>query len=102
MEFKKFLAAFVLLLFFAVAPLEGTFASNVHSETQSLQTQTSLNEALELLQNVEIKNAELYFEQCKLRVSGTIGGEQIDLTLEFEADNCFKAYAEILKNLKDQ
>ncbi|MFN7117957.1 MAG: hypothetical protein ACK4TA_14240 [Saprospiraceae bacterium] len=100
-----------LALTIAVLSVVSTFATNSMSierdvtlpvvSSQSCQTLDLFKYYdAKTIHSLQKEGAENFFEKCKLTVKGTVDGKSINVTLEFEADNCFKAYAEILKNLK--
>ena len=39
------------------------------------------------------------FKTCKATVKGTIGGQEVDIEVTFEADNCAIGTAQLLKEL---
>jgi len=80
-------------------PFDSTYASDGSLDLTTGKTQFSLDETPRILENLWIEQVEMLFDKCRIKITGTVGGEPVNLDLEFESDNCFKAYAEIIKGL---
>lgn len=49
--------------------------------------------------NIVVENTDEDFKTCKATVKGTIGGQEVDIEVTFEADNCAIGTAQLLKEL---
>lgn len=87
----------------------GTFAyANEASEillenNDLIELKLESNENLNIIKpNILYQSYNILFQQCKVRITGTVGGKPVDVTVEFTADDCLEGTVKVLKRvLKD-
>ncbi|MFQ3214931.1 MAG: hypothetical protein ACJAT1_001983 [Marivirga sp.] len=67
-------------------------------------TANSNNEASVAVNNntILVESTTDQFKTCTTTIKGTIGGQEVDLEITFEADNCAIGTAKLLKELATQ